>query len=308
MPRATRRSKSRWSAWRRLIAFGLRARSVDEPEHGCPRAPTGVAVGKGLHRSADGLPARGFALYVLRGRVQQPAAADRLRGEPDAVHWKRLGDEPFLPNGAERIFRAKTLAIANMIFDRPRVQAAPDMQPDDQVSGTLGLDNLVGKVIVLDYPGHRFCIFQPADVPTSLKAATWADAVLRNAKFLLPLSGSGFSSDAMIFDTGASQFPIVVDLENWAKLTRTKQSSGDDVTIRGGSWGKTVEWKGRLSPGDLGIGPIKLSRPVIYTQPSEPTKFASWPVKIDGLIGNASFYDNVVILDLTEWMRFGVIG
>ncbi|MHB8286959.1 MAG: pepsin/retropepsin-like aspartic protease family protein [Caulobacteraceae bacterium] len=207
----------------------------------------------------------------------------------------------------ERIFKAHSLQVASARFDRPRVVVESSMRPDTNASGTLGLAELIGKVVAIDYPGKRFCIFDHADVPQPLWGGKSADAELRNAKLFLPVSGGGFSSDAMVFDTGSSQFPVLVDSTNWITLTALSGPSTAVSTVTGNAWGKTVEWKGDKAVADIFIGPIKLGRPVIYTRPDQPKGFASWPFKADGVIGNASFEKDIVVLDLTEWMTFSVI-
>ena len=81
-PRATRRSKSRWSAWRRRICIRIsgarRGRTSARTARLSDPSFPGKRTASKRRRCAD---ARGHALHVLRGRVQQSAAADRLRGE-----------------------------------------------------------------------------------------------------------------------------------------------------------------------------------------------------------------------------------
>ena len=55
------------------------------------------------------------------------------------------------------------------------------------------------------------------------------------------------------------------------------------------------------------IGETTLGKVDVFTNPDAPTSFSDWPVQTDGVLGNAPFWDGIVILDLTANVRFSMI-
>ncbi|HEX8385657.1 MAG TPA: hypothetical protein VF576_05715, partial [Rubricoccaceae bacterium] len=64
---------------------------------------------------------------------------------------------------------------------------------------------------------------------------------------------------------------------------------------------------GAKAEGDLEVGPVHLARPTVYTEPADPTGYADFGFRARGLIGNAPFFDEIVVLDLRSRPLFGVL-
>ncbi|RSU49602.1 hypothetical protein BRX43_10495 [Sphingomonas sp. S-NIH.Pt15_0812] len=157
------------------------------------------------------------------------------------------------------------------------------MAADADLRGTLGLPALFGRIAVIDYPNRRFCLFDEADLPPVLARATYVRAMLRGGKFFVPIRSGGFASDTIVFDTGSSEIPLHVDLAVWKRLTGRATADAAPVML-----------------GEGALGPI-----TVFTNPDAPESFADWPMRTEGVLGNASPWGGIVILDLTERMRFG---
>lgn len=183
-----------------------------------------------------------------------------------------------------------------------------DMKGDDGLDGTLGLQSLIGRVTVIDYPGKRLCIMDEAKVPDSLwTAPKWTSATLRNGKLFVPIRVGDLTLSDIAFDTGSSLFPLVVDGMPWRVFTGKTGREDALHKISGSSWGKPVTYVGNSAKEPMALGKIDLGKPVVFTNREDPTGFATWPFHIDGLIGNAPLWDHPVVLDLTVHMRFGVV-
>ena len=112
--------------------------------------------------------------------------------------------------------------------------------PDADVQGVIGLDPLVGKVLVIDFPRRRLCLVEHADAPPALvRAAQWSNAEVRHGKFFVRADVNGKRSNRLVYDTGASADALVMDLEPWKTatgLSDPKQATGHyTLQLAGGS-------------------------------------------------------------------------
>ncbi len=256
-----------------------------------------VSAGKGRPRGAMTVPI-GIDGRQLTVQLDTGADVSMIYGDiADKAGWVARG---------ERFFLAHRLTIGTTSITRPNVQANRDMTADE-VQGTLGLPELVGRVAVIDYPGQRFCLFDDADVPEPIRRARLVSASLRNAKLWLPLRIGDVKSDAILFDTGSSEMPLRVDAANWTKMTGVADGKNATARFTGRAWGKPISFDGASARTAMMLGDIDLGRPTVFTDPSDPASFAGWPFRADGIIGNAPFWEGVVVLDLTARMRFGFI-
>ncbi|GGB30224.1 hypothetical protein GCM10011380_19630 [Sphingomonas metalli] len=219
-------------------------------------------------------------------------------GFPITAGWAAKGSETF---------RARTFELAGTTLDRAQVYLNPDMEEDATLRGTLGLPALMGRIAVIDYPEQRFCLFAEPDLPAPIQQARYVRAMLRNAKFHVPIRTGAFTSDTIVFDTGSSEMPLHVDLAAWKRITGRAATAGAPATIQGTAWGKPFTLAGAPAATPVMVGELPLGTISVFTNPDAPESFADWPVPTDGVLGNAALWDGIVILDLTARMRFGVI-
>jgi hypothetical protein len=191
-----------------------------------------------------------------------------------------------------------------------RLITRPEIRPGaDELAGTVGLDLLLGHVVVLDYPRQRFCVVPRADVPRLLfRRTTWADAAeIRNGKLFVTVTMAGNQLDALFFDTGASYLAVSVDVERWKAITGRAGEDEATERVMAGSWGKQVAIHGAPARGPLRVGALRLGCPMIYYRPDAPTHFEEFPYPAEGSLGNAPFWSAVVVLDLGVWPAFGIL-
>ncbi len=228
-------------------------------------------------------------------------------GSDTSILYGHVADQAKWANADEKSFRATSFMIGSTSIDRPEIHIAADMDEDARLAGTLGIPELIGRVTVIDYPNQRFCIFSEADLPIPLMKATYVRADLRNTKFFVPIAVDAFRSDAVVFDTGSSAMPLSVDLATWKKLTGRATVAEAPTTIKGSAWGKPVTLYGAPTAAKMMLGKLNLGQPTVFTDGDQPKAYSDWPFRADGVLGNASLWDGIVILDLTAKVRFGFV-
>jgi len=205
--------------------------------------------------------------------------------------------------GEMRIPRAQ---FAGMSF--PAILAYPmKTVSDENLQGTVGLDLLVGRAFVIDFPKKRVCLVERADLPDSLiRAADWSDAEIRHGKLFINMTLNGKKLDEILYDTGSSSTALDLDLNLWKEFTGRVGISEATTHSKGQSWGHEIESIGAPATGDLTIGRHVYRTPLLTTIPARPDSYRTG-YRAQGLLGNALFTDSIVILDLGAHPRFGII-
>jgi hypothetical protein len=176
-------------------------------------------------------------------------------------------------------------------------------------TGTVGLDMLVGFTTVIDYPAQRFCVTPTADLPFPIyKDTAWTDAVLRDGKLFVPVKIGEETRSDYFFDTGASLFPLSVDLSRWQQLTARNSAAAADRRMSANSWGARVELVGAASVRPIGIASLPPAKIDVYYSTGGVERFASYPFGASGLFGNAALWDRTVVLTLGSRPQFGIVG
>jgi hypothetical protein len=177
-----------------------------------------------------------------------------------------------------------------------------------ELIGSLGLDLMVGYWVLIDYPGRRFALMRPGEAPLWFwQSTTWTPAALRDAKFFPYVILGGRGMDGFLFDTGSSAYDIIVDFDDWAKLTGRDGPDAASTKQAGNSWEKSVTIFGAPARGPLVIGSAHIANPQVYYLKEKPKVFSEWPFPAKGLIGNSPFFDRVVVMDLGIRPRFGLL-
>lgn len=255
--------------------------------------------------SGQGSPRGGIAVPVrINGRTV-PLQLD-TGANVTSLYGRFAADAGWVVAGGEQ-FRASSFEVAGAAIDRPQVYVNADMESDATLRGTLGLPALLGRVAVIDYPGQRLCLFAEADVPDPIRQATFVRAMLRNAKLHVPIQSGSFASDTIVFDTGSSEMPLHLDLTNWKRMTGRTGIEGAPSSLRAMAWGKPLVLPGAPTAAPVRVGDLSLGTVTAFTNPAAPESFSDWPTPTDGVLGNAPFWNGIVVLDLTARVRFGVI-
>jgi hypothetical protein len=205
--------------------------------------------------------------------------------------------------GEMRIPRAQ---FAGMSF--PAILAYPMKTiSDENLQGTVGLDLLVGRTFIIDFPRRRICLIERADLPENLiHAADWSDAEIRHGKLFINMTLNGKKLNEILYDTGSSPTVLDLDLNLWKEFTGRAGASEATTHSKGESWGHEIGSIGAPATGDLGIGHHIYRTPLLTTVPARPDSYRT-VYRAQGLLGNALFTDSIVILDLGAHPRFGII-
>lgn len=180
-----------------------------------------------------------------------------------------------------------------------------------RVIGTLGLRFFRDRLLVLDFPHRRFAIVArdealPIDVPRDV---SYVPARYEHGYLFVSMTLAGRTVNDFFFDTGASSFALETTAASWRTLTGRTGNEADNRRMQVSSWGKLVEDIGAPLAGDAVIGPVHVSRPLVFHQrevAGAPDFFARDPNHSGGLFGNAMFADaHVVIVDIPR-RRFGI--
>jgi len=181
---------------------------------------------------------------------------------------------------------------------------------DQDVSfGSIGLDVFMGRVLVLDFPNSRLAVAPSIEhLPGELTAkATFQSAELKNGKLIITVSGEEELS--MFYDTGSSIFEMALEPLVWERITGREISDTSNQSLVGPSWGEQVRSVFAEVLGSYEIAGKIFLDPVVGTTDStaERFKYSKHLPGVFGLIGNALFYNEyVVILDLRD-IRFGLV-
>jgi hypothetical protein len=212
--------------------------------------------------------------------------------------------------GAEWV-RVPAISLGGSSISAAMLYVMADMKTKPgSTAGTVGLDLLLGQIAVLDYPGKRFCLIRRADAPEELrlhKRGAWVSAEIRDGKFFVHSKLNGQVLKDVFFDTGASAFPLMVDFETWKTLTGKVGEADASTRIVGNSWGKPMPFIGAPATGALQVGPLQLPSPIIFYRGTEPDHFKKYPYPATGLLGNAPFWNDVIVLDLGVHPAFGIL-
>lgn len=187
------------------------------------------------------------------------------------------------------------------------VQVATNFQ-NGGTAGTIGLDVLIGRVLILDFPARRIYVLQRADLPAAVRGRTsWAPAEIRRGKFLVHARLNGADCNGLFLDTGSSAFPLMVDAGHWKTLTRPTYGEPPAKEVSVNSWGKQVKFVGQPALGAIEIASLRVDHPLIFHGPEDPLGLQKQSQAISGLLGNALFWDDILVLDFGITPQLGIL-
>ncbi|MFL5382331.1 MAG: DUF4440 domain-containing protein [Longimicrobiaceae bacterium] len=211
------------------------------------------------------------------------------------------------PNGRVRIDRVRIAGVevgaARLATREQRAGAA------GAPVGTVGLDLLMGRMVVIDYPGQRFCLVPSNDAPGELTdQIEWTPAEIRNGKLFVAAKLGERALDGLFFSTGgAGALPLAVDQATWTTLTGRAGERDATSRVTPPSRGTPQPFVGAPAQGALELGGIRMESPLVYYPAAEPARFRGLGYPAAGVLGNALFWDRVVVLSLGVWPALGVL-
>ncbi|SET77456.1 Aspartyl protease [Natronincola peptidivorans] len=175
--------------------------------------------------------------------------------------------------------------------------------------GNLGLSFFKERILIINFPEERFAIVKgEEDIPEYIKEnSTFLDIDIRNNKLFLDVK-IGDRNLTLAYDTGASFFDVVTTETVWTHLIESEENQADKI-IQGPSFDNMAQLKGTSAANDLQIGGLTIEKPTVYYEDSGlmNLNFEEYPYEIDGIIGNALFYDDYILtIDLIN-NKFGIM-
>jgi hypothetical protein len=165
--------------------------------------------------------------------------------------------------------------------------------------GTLGAPFFKDKVLIIDYPRHRFLVLEKLEAAAHAKFE-WVDSRLDDGRLKIPFTIDG-KTYWMMFDTGASVLPIMTNEKYYHEFTGATPVDTLEIT----SWGKKIKSYGKLLDKSISLGSTPLSQQMVYEMPGNNWDDMFTQERITGLTGNTYFFDNIIAIDFSN-KKFGI--
>jgi hypothetical protein len=187
-------------------------------------------------------------------------------------------------------------------FEEASVDSSSE-KPEDRIIGAIGLDKIVGKILVLNFPQNEYAVFSDSsELPVYLKdRLEYVPAVIDNARFYVNIVIGKDTLKNIFYDTGASMSTLTLPLEDWRKATGLEGDEPEIIRDSVFSWGKKVEVLKASSKGDLQLGNILIKSPRVEHVEWPDTSFNNYR-----LLGNAPFYDDYTVVVDCKYSRMGI--
>lgn len=203
-------------------------------------------------------------------------------------------------------FVSVPIAVGGLDLGQQKFYVFP--QRRERVEGRLGLAALLNKIIKIDYPAQQICQVSGQQFETLMPKLQLTPARVRSNKLFLYAELNGDHWSGLFFDSGASLYDLLVDKQTWQGLTGRTGLEADNRFIQGWSHDQLVTTVGAPLKGKLSLAEFDLASPLVHYTRERPTHFSEYPVSARGLIGNAPFFNQVIVMDLRgrgAW--FGVV-
>ncbi|MFD2514625.1 hypothetical protein ACFSRY_12185 [Pontibacter locisalis] len=176
----------------------------------------------------------------------------------------------FLNNTKNPVMQGVSFKLDEVIFQNHQVTLYKNYGkeiPMDSVAtettkhiGTVGAGLAKDKHLIIDYPNQRLALLDSLPEPTAAKVSFVEARVGADNRIKVPLTISGETHHVM-FDTGASLFPLSVGTVSWYKYVDAPKKDSMEIN----SWGQKVYMYSAPSKVDVYLGSAKLPRPQIYS-------------------------------------------
>jgi hypothetical protein len=173
------------------------------------------------------------------------------------------------------------------------------------IIGTLGFDMLGDKTLILDFKSDRYAISDSISNEMKSKVSYIHKADLNKFPIILPFH-LGKKKVRLIYDTGASGFPILTGTNRLKKISKHRTIEQVDSVSRFGKMlpvYKPVETKDKV--GNLTIGHLDLGKVNIYGV-SLLNKLGLTGNYLYGFTGNVIFKNKILIMNRKN-NTFGII-
>lgn len=173
---------------------------------------------------------------------------------------------------------------------------------DPIIIGTIGVDLIDGKTLVIDYPKRKLTI--AANVPSQLASTATTPFVYMQRSILFPAIIRG-KKTMLFFDTGSSRYSLLTD-EKTAKAMASDASA--PMTSKVSSWDRVLTATQLPSASTISIAAHTiLLQNVTYMQGASSAQIDMMSkLGIGGMTGNKLFLPYKLIID-TKNKKFGLL-
>lgn len=168
--------------------------------------------------------------------------------------------------------------------------------------GTIGAPIAKNKYLVINYPDQKMAILDSLP-PKFEESISFVNCRVDNGRIKVPFT-IGDSIRYLMYDTGASLFPIMTDEESWGKIG---DISGEKDTINISTWGEYYDVYGTDIVVPVKVGEYTLPPSRVYVNPRKDFKNFFQQEKMTGITGNAYFLNETVVFDFKN-KRFGIVN
>jgi hypothetical protein len=205
-----------------------------------------------------------------------------------------------------RDFRLKTgnLVVENITLRQNYGSPVPPdslFTPSEKHQGTLGADLFRDRILVIDFPRSRMCVLDSLDRLWK-RRTVFTEALSKRGRLHIPLTVGG-RTRWFLFDTGASLFPVNTGREVWLDMAGPEAPTD---TINANSWGEKVTFYGGGVAQKVFLGRRPLKPNMVWYHENPRLLQFNREENIDGLVGNACFFEDIVLLDFRH-SRFGIV-
>ncbi|WP_329743282.1 hypothetical protein [Dyella sp. A6] len=249
---------------------------------------------------------RGEGAIIVPAQINDHAIRMQLdTGSETSETYGQIAVQSGWAKAGEKFYFPARFTVANDVIASPRVMANTEMKANP-VGGTIGLDQLLGFTVVIDYPSSRVCLFTAKTAPAMLDNVAGVHGTISQGRFLLPLMAQTFQSQRMMFDTGTSRMDLVLGESSWQAITGRSSTENGRYQLKLPSWGKTITFVGADTRGRVSLGELSFSKAIAFTMTGSAGR--SYDPSYDGVIGNQLFTNGVVVLDLSTQAWFGFLA
>lgn len=173
---------------------------------------------------------------------------------------------------------------------------------EDRVVGTIGADELSGKILVLDFPNQTYSVLADSNqIPESVKlSAEYVRTILHDSRLWIKVIVGADTLGWALYDTGSSETFLSLPLQEWQRATQRTGSEDDVVRDSIPSWSEYLLTLTAKAPSALHLGNITIESPTI-----QYTAFANEGTSDWRIIGNAPFYNDFIVIYDAKYNRIG---
>lgn len=283
-----------------------------------PAADPAAALAS-LHQAIDALPCVEFEWEKSEGTEGSAHGAIKIPVQIDGrnysfqldtgsdfsmIYGKEAQDRGWARPG-DKFARVSNIRIGTRVIEPTLFMVRGDWPTG---GGLIGMDVLMNHYTIIDYPRRRLCLVAPVDMPRALlDRASFAWASIRGTKLYVPMTLDGRRVNNIVFDSGASASYLNLEQAAWKEVTGIADLGQAPRQFETRTWNGLERMVSGPVRGKLQIAGVDLNIPSVDTWRDRPTYYGQFfPTPTNGLFGNASLLDQIIVLDLTPAARFGI--